>query len=63
MPQASPSDLVVHLTNIRDVAEDLSHELFRVGCNPTNVIYAMTVFIKVEAETALGALKHPSRSL
>jgi hypothetical protein len=58
MPQSSPSDLVVQLTNIRDVAEDLSHELFRVGCNPTSVIHAMTLFIKGEAETALNALEH-----
>jgi hypothetical protein len=57
MPQSSPSDLVVQLTNIRAVADDLSHELVRVGCNPTSVVHAMTLFIKGEAETALSALK------
>ena len=61
MPQSSPSDRVVQLTNIRDVADDLSRELFRVGCTPTSVIYAMTAFIKAEAETALSALNNPPR--
>jgi hypothetical protein len=61
MPQSSSSDLVVQLTNIRDVADNLSHELFRVGCNPTSVIHAMSLFIKREAETALNALKPPPR--
>ena len=61
MPPSSLPDLVVQLTNIRDVADDLSHELFRVGCNPTSVIYALTAFIKAEADTALRALNNPPR--
>jgi hypothetical protein len=61
VPQSSPPDLVVRLNNIRDVADDRSRELFRVGCNPTSVIYMMTAFIKAEANTALTALKQSRR--
>ena len=51
MPLASPS-LATQLRNIRDVADDLSRELFRVQCHPTSAIHEMTAFIKAGAETA-----------
>jgi hypothetical protein len=56
----SSPPLAVQLRHIRDVADDLSRELFRMQCHPASSIYEMTVFIKAEAETALTALKkHP----
>jgi hypothetical protein len=51
--------LAVQLRNIRDVADDLSRELFRVQCPPTSAVHGMTAFIKAEAEAALSALKQP----
>jgi len=63
MPLPPPSLLAARLNNIKDVADDLSRELFRVRCHPTGAIYDMALFIKAEAESALSALKKPPRAL
>jgi hypothetical protein len=61
MPRTSQQAVTSRLSRIRDVADDLSRELFRVPVLPNNIVYEMVAAIKADADAALRALKKPQR--
>lgn len=53
MPQYLPESLSARVRNIKDVADDLTGELFRAHVDPASAIHDMVMFIRTEAETIL----------
>jgi hypothetical protein len=59
MLRTSTPSLVTRLSEIRDVAHDLTLELGRRPYAPKTAVHEMVAFIKAEAEEALRALASP----